>query len=438
MTAPRLLLAVLVLAALAGGLWYALGELETQPSAGPGLPQLSEDSLIHLEPAKLQRLTLDQPRFNHSVRLERDASGHWLLLDPVRDWAEPVAVFSALQTLYSQDWSEAPAEWTAQDLAALGLAPAELAAEVRDASGATQLLRVGATDFSGRWRAAELDGKLIRVGEGLISPLTRDSESWRDHRLQPLPPPTVTQVRWTSEQGEVLSLTRRDRGWMVLEPFQAPMDERQAPLIERMLGARAESLHLDRVADASELGDRYGLLELSGGGASYRLELRAGGIVAAHRDYAMNWSGEDFAPLFRDPELLRSPRLLALDRGNIVTLRVERGSDDGVFRRVAGGWSLDGFGALPAEESGFLEALLDYGSGLEGTSWQAVPQAPPAGRVRYSISRTPRADSPALIWWTAADGSHLVATEGAARATPTEINFDRAVTELFTRLAALR
>jgi len=58
--------------------------------------------------------------------------------------------------------------------------------------------------------------------------------------------------------------------------------------------------------------------------------------------------------------------------------------------------------------------------------------------VRYAISRTPRDDAPALIWWTAADGSQLAAAEGAKRATPTEVNFDRAVAELFTRIAALR
>jgi hypothetical protein len=438
MTAPRLFLLVLALAAAAGGLWYAFGALDGTPAQEPALPEQSERSLIRLTPAAVDRLTLHQPRFNLSLRLERDAEGVWRLQDPLQDLAEPVAVFGALSALYSQDWSAAPAEWTTQDLAALGLEPAELAVEVREAGGATQLLRVGATDYSGRWRAAQLDGALIRVGEGLISPLVRDAESWRAHRLQPLSPPAVTHLRWTANDGSVLALARAGESWRVLEPFQAPLDERQAPFVDRMLGARAPVLRRDALTEFPLQGERIGTLELTGAGTTHRLELHADGLAASHRAYGMLWDADDFQILFRDPETLRSPRLLALDPGTIVSLRVQRGADEGVFRRVSAGWSLDGFGALPPEESGFLVALLDHGTRLEGSAWQPLPDAAPTGRVSYSISRTPREDAPTLVWWAAADGTQLVAAQGAERATPTEVNFDRAVAELFTRIAALR
>ena len=438
MTSSRLISIVLVLAALGGGLWYALGALEQHPSIDLGLPGKSERSLIHLEPADLDRLTIEQPRFNLSVRIERIGDGSWRLLDPVQDWAEPVAVLSALNALYSQDWTDAPADWSEQDLQALGLEPAELAVEVRDANGATQILRVGASDYSGRWRAAQLDGKLIRLGEGLTSPLTRDSDSWRDHRIQPLPPPAIARVIWTSEQGEVLSLARKGNHWQVLQPYEAPLDERQEAFVERMLGARTVALRRERLAEFPLPGERFGTLEVIGAKASFQLDLFESGLAASHRAYGMDWEADDFQLLFRDPETLRSPRLLAIDPGHIVTLRVERGSDDGVFRRSSGGWTLEGFGPLPPEESGFLDELLDRGARIEGNVWQAVPDAPPAGRVRYAISRTPRDDAPALIWWIAVDGSQLAAAEGANRATPTEVNFDRAVAELFTRIAALR
>lgn len=438
MTAPRLLFLVLVLAGLGGGLWYAFGVLDEHPDPGPLLPTRSDRSLLSLEPGKVDRLIIDRPRFNVTVRLERGEDRNWHLLDPLQDWAEPVAVLSALGALYSQDWTEAPADWTAQDLAALGLDPAELAVEVRDEDGATQLLRVGATDYSGRWRAGQLDGVLIRIGEGLPSPLTRDSDSWRDHRLQPLPPPAIARLQWTTPNGEELNLARQGSRWQVLKPFQAPMDERQAPFVERMLGSRAVTLRREGLDAFPLAGARFGTLTLEGAQGSFQLELFESGLAASHRAYGMEWDADDFQILFRDPEILRSPRLLALDRGSIVTMRVERGSDDGVFRRVAGGWSLEGLGPLPAEESGFLEALLDYGARLEGSTWQERPSAPPAGRVRYSISRSVHESSPALIWWTAVDGSHLAAAENDTRATPTEVNFDLAVAELFMRLTSLR
>lgn len=438
MTPFRLCSIVLVLAGLAGGLWYFLGRLDAEPTLQQPLPERSERSLISLPPDQLDRLTLHRPRFNLVVRLERAADGAWQVLDPLQDQAEPMAIFSALNALYSQDWNAAPPDWSAKDLAALGLEPAELAVEVRDESGATQLLRIGASDYSGRWRAAQLDGVLIRVGDGLMSPLTRDTETWRDHRLQPLPPPAVARLRWIAADGSVLSLARQEEGWRILEPFQAPLDERQAPFIERMLGARAAMLRREKSADQPLQGAPYGTLELSSATASYRLVLHEDGLTAAHRDYPMVWDADDFQILFRDPASLRSPRLLAIDPGTIVTLLVRRGDDEGIFRRVAEGWSLEGYGVLQPEEAGFLDALLEHGARIEGSAWQSLPETTPAGSVSYSISRTPRAEAPTLLWWVEADGSQVAAAKGEGRATRTEVNFDRAVGELFERIASLR
>lgn len=438
MTPTRLGLIVLAFAGAAGGLWYVLDRLDAEPRVEQPLPEKSERSLLSLAPDRLDRLTLHRPRFNLVVRLERRADGAWQVLDPLQDLAEPMAIFSALNALYSQDWSAAPPDWSGKDLAALGLEPAELAVEVRDDQGAAQLLRVGATDYSGRWRAAQLDGVLIRVGEGLVSPLTRDTETWRDHRLQPLPPPAVARIRWVAADGSVLSLARQEDRWQVLEPFQAPLDERQAPFVERMLGARAAMLMRDKIAERPLQGDRYGTLELRGATGVYRLELYEEALAADHRAYGMVWDAEDFQILFRDPESLRSPRLLAIDPGTIVTLHVRRGEEEGIFRRVASGWSLEGHGALQPEEGGFLDALLDHGARIEGSAWLPLPAETPSGSVSYSISRTPRTDAPTLLWWVQADGSQVAAARGEERATRTEVNFDRAVGELFERIASLR
>lgn len=427
---------VLVLAAAAAGLWWLLGTLDSEAPPEPLLPQRSAQSLLALDPAAIERITVHQPRSNALVRLERADDGGWRISEPVQDWAEPVAVYSAMSALLAQDWSEAPSEWSAQDAAGLGLDPAEIAVAVRDASGREQLLRVGALDFAGRWRAAELDGRRIRVGEGIVSPLVRDVDSWRDLRLQPLAPPAVTLLRWEPDAGPTLELARGDAGWRILAPFAAPLDERAAPFVERLLGARALQIRRGTLAQEPLVGALLGTLTVRGAQSSFRLDLHEDGLRASHRDFAMAWSSEDFAILFRDPEALRSPRLLALDPGRIVTIRVERGGDAGVFRRAAGGWSLQGRGPLAAEEAAFLDALLEHGARLEGSEWRELPESPPSGRVIYAISRTPRDGAPTLLWWTAADGTQLVAAAGAPRATTTAINFDLAVRELFARLAA--
>lgn len=438
MSPLRLLVLLLALLAAATGLWYALGVLDAEPQPLLPLPERSERSLLSLEPDAVARLTLHFPRTNVIVRLERDEELRWSLSEPVRDSAEPSAVFSALNTLYSQDWSEAPTEWEGRDDADLGLDPAECALEARDEAGAAQSLRIGAPDFSGRWRAAELDGRRIRVGEGLVSPLLRDLSSWRDHRILPLAPPAVLALRWEPVEGAPLALERRDERWWIVEPFDAPLDERQAPFVERLLGARAVMLRPAPLAQEPPEGPLLGRLTVRGAREQFQLELSDLGLRASHRDYAIEWQPEDYRILFRDPESLRSPRLLALDPGRVATIRVERGGANGDFRRAAGGWSLDGFGILPAAEAGFLDALLDRAARLEGGEWRAPPEGPPAGRALFSISRTPREGVPTLRWWLGEDGVTLAAAEGAARATATEVNFDGAMAELFARVERLR
>lgn len=437
MSPVRLLLLVLALAAIAGGLWYALGVLDDAPPPPLPMPERAERSLIALEPDALARLTLHFPRTNAIVRLERGEDHAWSLSEPLRDSAEPAAVFSALNTLYAQDWAEAPADWDGRPAADLGLEPAECAVEIADEHGVSQRLRIGAQEYSGRWRAAELDGRRIRLGEGVVSPLLRDLSSWRDHRILPVAPPAVVRIRWQPAEGPALELERRESRWQIVAPFDAPLDERQAPFIERMLGARAVLLRQAPLAQQPPEGELLGRLEARDARSHWTLELHELGLRAGHRDFAIEWQGEDYEILFRDPETLRSPRLLALDPGRIASIRIERGTASGVFRRAAGGWALDGFGPLPAAEGGFLDALLERAARIEGGEWREAPRTPPSGRALFSISRTPREGVPTLQWWQGADGVTLAGSAGAARATPTDVNFDGAMGELFERLAAL-
>ncbi len=439
MSSSRLLLILLVLAAAAVGLWFTLDALDEVPQL-PGqdaLPALAENSLLQLEPSELQRLTLDWPRLNQTLQLERGEDGVWRMTEPFFDWAEPAVVLSAFNALYSQDWGDAQPDWAQQSEAALGLEPAEFAVEVRTRAQKSLVLRIGAGDFAGRWRVAELNGRRIRVGESVVSPLARGIDDWRDHRLQPLAPPAVARLRWTAADGSVLALTRRENRWQVVEPYDAPLDERQAGFVERMLGARAQQLRRESWDERPLRGERLGLLALDGANAHFQLELFTDGVRTSHRDYPMEWAADDFALLFRDPELLRSPQLLAFDPGTVASILTERGEQSAIFRRASGGWSLEGHGQLGAEEAAFLDALLSYGVRIEAVDWQPRPAEPPSGRVAYSISRTPQPGAPALVWWRSSDGSLLVAAEEGKYATVSTVNFDLAVADLFQRIAAL-
>lgn len=437
MRTPRLLALVLTLVALAALLGYLRGRLQpaADPSAVPPPPR-SEDSLLQLEPARLDRVTIHHPRINETVRLERGADGVWRLTEPIADWAEPVAIRSLMEALYERDWSPAPEAWAAQSDQDLGLEPAELAIEARADDGSAQLLRIGAAEVMSRWRAATLDGRRLRVGEGLLSRLERPADLWRDHRILPLPPPAIQTLRWQPASGPAWELRRQEGAWRMLQPFAAPVDAGAAEWLERLLGARAVQVDGSPLTERPPQQPALGTLTIQGARESFSLTLHPEGAVASHRDYLLAWDPEDFSLLFRDVESLRSRRVLDLDPGTIVTIRLEVGDDAAEFRRSTGGWSRDWRSDLGPEERGFVDALLREGAKLEASAWEPRPAAAPTGRVLYSISRTPRPQpGRVLCWWTDATGRVRVGAEDADRCTISEVNFDLASRELLRRLA---
>ena len=438
MRAGRLLALFLVLAALAAGLWLALRQL--QPSAADlgaiPPPKLAEDSLLRLDPASLDRITIHHPRLNQSVRMERGEDQVWRMTEPLEDWTEPAAIRSLLEALYERDWSPAPDAWDSQSDQDLGLEPAEIAIEARAQDGTVQLLRIGAAEVMSRWRAATLDGRRLRVGEGLLSRLERDAELWRDHRILPLAPPAIHSLRWEPVAGPAWELRRQGDAWRMLEPYAAPIDEGAAQWIERLLGSRAEQVERTPLSERPPQLAALGTLTIRGAHANFTLTLHPDGAVASHRNYLLALDAEDFRLLLLPPEELRSHRVLDLDPDAIVTIRLEVGTAQAEFRRSEAGWSLDGRVDLGPEERGFVDALLREGARLEAVAWLPKPAAPPTGRVIYSISRTPRAQpGRVLCGWMDPTSGLRVGAEDSDRCMASDVNFDLASRELLRRLS---
>lgn len=439
MTPARLLLLCLALAGAAGGLWFLVQAPAPEPTPGLTMPAPVEGALFTLDPSQLDRLTVHRPRFNETLRIEKGADGNWRLTEPVLDWCEPAVLGTALQALYERDWTPAPPEWSSQSEADLGLAPAQLAVEARTRDGVTQTLRLGAGDHAGRWLAAERDGERIRVGPGVLSRLGREIAEWRDHRLQPFPPPAVRRLRWSGADGSILELEREGEGWRIVAPIQATMDHRRTPFVERLLGARAVAIQRDALQLRPLQEEPLGTLVLETVADACTWTIYPGQLTASHRDYPLVWAPDDLSILLHPAEDLRSRRVLELPAGAIVALRIEMGDVAAVFRRGAAGWNLDGSErALSVEENGLLDGLVREGARLEGEEWSARPSAPATGRVIYSISRTPRPQPGRVLeWWTDAEGRVTAAAADVDRATVSAVNFDLAVRDLLRRAGVL-
>jgi len=437
----RLLVLLCILVAAAAGAWWLQDRLADEDPLRRDLevPPASERPILSGDPARAARITVERPRYGQRVRVVRDEEdGVWRLEEPIRDWAEPAVMRNVFLALWGEDWREAPPEWEGQSDADLGLAPAALVVEVRYADGDAEVLRIGALDAAGAFHAAERNGERVRVGEGVMSRLNRDLATWRDHRLQPLPAPAVHEVVWEPEDGERMVLRRRGDHWLIVEPFRAPADERQEPRIEQALAARAEVLGAEADPDPETLGPRVAELTVRGSGHEFVLDLHRVQALASHRAYAMEWNPRDFQVFFDGPEALRSPRLLDLDLGTLQSILIERDGVRAVFRRSPNGWRLVGGDELPPEERAYVDALARHARRQEVGETVPRPERPPDGRAWFSISREPRPERDEgialLEWWREPDGSTVVASGEGGRVTPSEVDFDLGVTDLFRRL----
>ena len=428
MTPLRLLLLCFLFLGAGLGLWV-LADAKGDPPALPGIVEIAEDALLQGEPGDLVRVTLEQPRFGQTIVLEI-VDGAWQLVEPLVDSPEPSSVAAAFQVLFGNAWSEAPEEWSSQSLEELGLEPAALLIEARYGDGTTEMVQIGSEEPTGNWRVAQRGQELIRFSIPAFRKLARPLLQWRDHRLQPLGI-HVSSFTWEPTSGERIVIEKADGGWYLREPVMAPLEERAVPFFLTLLGGRVDGVDdgaLVPTPDQGKMGDLY----LRKGNEDVHLEVFQWGVLSDHRDYLLSFDQHNFRFLQLSLEELISRRILDLDPGRIASLRIEFGAESADYRLATDGWIRIGSEEVDPKQSAFVAALLDHGTTLERGETLPLPEESPAGRILYSISRTPQEKgSKILRWWVDEQGRNLVASEPGSNAYVSSINFNLGVGSLF-------
>jgi hypothetical protein len=429
MTPFRLFLFCLVLLGAGFGLWtLAQGSGEGPPLIE--LPEAVDRPMMQGDVATLERIIIEQPRYGTSIRVDkRDDS--WLITEPLVDQPEPLAIRYTLGVLYGDDWQEAPADWSGQSEADLGLDPAAAVVELLYSDGQRETLRIGAEEQSGRWRVALRDEQhLFRFPIASFRQLVRPTVQWRDHRLQPFGV-NVDRLEWAPEEGEPLVLVHENNKWYLRQPLSAPLDDQAFPFLMQMLGWRADSMGNLRKQDV-HMKEPLGVLTLEQGSRSVTLEIFRDGVLSDHRDYPIAYSRRAFHFLDLDLEEMRSSRVMDLDPDQVAAIKVEYGEHQATYLRRKDGWAESGDAPVVPEQSAFIASLLEHAMLLERGEDLPLPATPPAGRIFYSISRNPKLrGSQILQWWLDDQQRVVIAPYGATSASLSSINFELGVRSLF-------
>ncbi len=433
MTPARLLALSLLLIGLGAGLWMFSQESTSDEDPNIRLPEAGEDAFLTGLPQDLRQITIEHPKFGHRVRAELSDDGRWRITEPLNDIAEPATLQAVISALWTRDWKEAPDNWQTQNEADLGLESPEIVGQAKYADGSTESFRIGAADAGGRWFACTRDEKLIALGNTSVLQLRRPGQQWRDHRVQPYGI-GVNRLEWTPKDGERLVIERRGQKWYLQEPVQGLLDEGAVPHLARMLGARSTGLG-DTPPHAADSLDRRGVLQLHAtDGSELRLELWPRGIISSDRDYLVAIEFKDFRILWMEIDALLSRRVMDFSFEQVQSIRAEHGERSHDFRLRTQGWMAVGNDQFDEEVGATVNSLLGHAAGLLRSERLPLPDGPPAGRLLYSISTTPKErGSTVLRWWIAEDGTVLVGAGDADYVTPSAVNFELGVSRLLDR-----
>ncbi len=248
---------ILGVAVLAGLVVWQLREEDEQRA------KVDAPLLESFDRGRVKALRVDNLERSLQMRIERDAGGRWMIVDPIEFPAEGAVIEALMSTLETQRLKPPLVE----ELPKLNLAPPRAVLEVTEDVGGkprTTRIEVGVVDIGDQLVYVLRDGVLGRTERALDTLLERDLPDWRSHHVMSFDPRTVIELSRSGRldvEGEApldLELEASlDGEWRSTAPFAAQLDPRLiGTLVQAVAGLRAESF-----LDAPGPLEYYGLAE---------------------------------------------------------------------------------------------------------------------------------------------------------------------------------
>ncbi len=213
----RLLIALVVLAALGGAIWYSQkhppepkSEFKTEK-----VLSVSEDKVRRVEISRLSGETL---------ALEKGQDGKWQITAPKPYKADDSSAGSLVSTLASVNADRVVEEKNA-DWKTYGLDPGKLAAEITLNDGKKMKLTLGddAPTASGVYARLEGSPRLFTVASYVKTSLDKTANDLRDKRLLPFDSEKVSRVALITKD-RTLEFGRAGSNWQIVKPHPMRAD----------------------------------------------------------------------------------------------------------------------------------------------------------------------------------------------------------------------
>lgn len=245
----RLLIAVVVLAALGGAIWYSQ---KNPPKPESTTPETKTVKILNLKEDQIQKVRVVHAN-GEVLELKRGDNGKWQMTEPAAYRVDESNANSLVSTLASLDAEQVVAE-NNTDWQSFGLETGKFAVTVSTKDGKEHKLTVGDEAPASSVIYARLagDNRLFGLTSYLKSSLGKTGTDLRDKRLLPLESDKLTRLTITNKNGTV-EFARTGKGWEISKP--------------RAL--RADSFAVDDLARAAETAYDAVLAEDEKGAAKY-------------------------------------------------------------------------------------------------------------------------------------------------------------------------
>jgi len=215
MKLSRLIIAAVVLAGLAGALWWSNKKEDEKvknpaPDTTPKVIALKEPDVVGLEIKK---------RSGEDTVLAKNASDVWSITAPKPLPADQGAVSSVVQSATNLN-ADRVIDENATDLASYGLAPAADQVIFKLKDGTTKTLLIGDSNPSGNDVYAKLDGnpRLYTMSSSNKSSFDKESKDLRDKRLMTFDQDKATRVELNAKKEAVEFGRINQTDWQILKP----------------------------------------------------------------------------------------------------------------------------------------------------------------------------------------------------------------------------
>src|SRR4051794_9148766 len=265
-----LLIAVVLLAVLAGGIWYS-NRVEAKKAAkgtdtSTKILTIPDDQFQEIQ---IKKLT------GEVEQLTRE-SGKWRLVEPKPLPADQDAVASMVTSLSSLN-ADKVIEDKADDLKPYGLTDPTLTVQVKRKDGKTDELLIGNDTPTGSGAYAKLanDPRVFTVATFTKTGLDKRPDDLRDKRLLTFDPDKVTRVDLQAKGQAVEFGKDAQNEWQIVKPRPMRADSSAVTgLVDKLKDAKMDLTSPEDAAKAFAVSARVATATVTDAGGTHTLELR--------------------------------------------------------------------------------------------------------------------------------------------------------------------